>query len=173
MSEKKELEQITADVIDRIDRNMHALFAPDVVGSLCDNVPAPYVSLDVQTYEPKPLHVFTWGTAFNFDVSRGLTAGIYNIGFHVYVTLLGSSSTSEEAARVANNYLAIAIQMTLADPTLGGKAYEVMVPQVKEAETWADQDGKRHAGYLLDYEVHVMVSTNKTIQEILKGLNNE
>lgn len=167
------IEQITAAAIDRINRNMHALFAPDVVEELCDNVPAPYVSLDVQTYEPKPLHVFTWGTAFDFDVSRGLTADIHNIGFHVYVTLLASSSTPEEAARVANNYLAIAVQMTLADPKLGGEAYEVMVPQIKEADTWADQDGKRHAGYLLDYEVHVMRAANETIQKILKGLDNE
>jgi hypothetical protein len=167
------IDQITANIIDRIDKNMHALFAPDVVEELCDNIPAPYVSLDLETYEPRPLHVFTWGTARDFDVSRGLTAGFYNIGFHVYVTIVASSSTSEEAARIANNYQAIAIQMTLADPTLGGAAYEVMVPQVQEAQSWFDQDGKRHAGYLLDYEVHVMVQTSKTIKQILKGLEYE
>lgn len=167
------IDQISTLPIARIDKNMRALFAPEALEVLCPGIPAPYVSLDLDTPEPRPLHVFTWGTAREFSVDRELTGRFFNVGFHVWVTLVASASTSDEAARVANNYQSVAVQMTLADPTLSGCAYEVMVPQVRESDAWADADGRRHAGYLLDYEVHVLVAASKEVQTILERIENE
>lgn len=167
------LKQISGGVIARVHRNMQALFAPEAIEQLFPGTPAPYVSLDLETEEPEPLHVFTWGTAREFDVKRNLTGGYFNVGFHVRVSLIATASSPEEASRIANNYQAIAFQMTLADPTLGGEVHELMVPQAEESVAWADYDGKRHAGYLLDYEARVLVVASEKVRSILEGIDNE
>ena len=65
-------------------------------------------------------------------------------------------------------HLGIALQVTLCDTFLGGLASQVMLPQIKEADAWKDDDGKRHAGCLLDYEVRVHFTRSKTAAEILE-----
>lgn len=170
MSEQNAAINLIAEpVVAKLHENIETLFSPDALAVLCPGIPAPFVSLDLETPEPKPLHVFTWSTVREFSVAKELTGHLFNIGFHVWVTLVATASTPEEAARIANSYQAVALQMTLADLTLDGVAYELMVPQVKESDAWADHDGRRHAGYLLDYEAHVLVGASDAVKAILRS----
>lgn len=166
----KQVGQITAPVIARIYADMQALFAPEALEVLSPGTPAPQVTLDQPQDKPFPLHVFVWGLPSNFAIEEILTAqgDVLEISFHVWATLIATSSTAEEAARIANEYLGIALQVTLCDTFLGGLASQVMLPQIKEADAWKDEDGKRHAGCLLDYEVRVHFARSKAAADILE-----
>lgn len=162
--------EISAPVIARIYEDMRALFAPEALKVLSPGTPAPQVTIDMPRDEPYPLHVFVWGIPRDFAIEEILTAqgDVLEISFHVWATLIATSSTSEEAARIANEYLGIALQVTLCDTFLGGLAIQVMLPQVKEEDAWKDEDGKRHAGCLLDYEVRVHYTRSKVAADILE-----
>lgn len=164
------LERTFAPIIARVYDDIRALFAPEALKLLAPDTPAPHVSLDLDRDEPYPLHVFVWGIAHDIAIERVLTnnGDALEIGFHVWVTLIASSSVPEEAVRIANEYFGVALQVTMCDTFLGGLAREVMLPQVKEAEVWRDEDGKRHAGYLLDYEVTVTLTRSATAADILE-----
>lgn len=166
----KHVGQVTAPVIARIYEDMQALFAAEALEVLAPGTPAPQVTLDLPRDEPYPLHVFVWGLPREFAIEEILTnmGDALEISFHVWATLVATSSTAEEAARIANEYLGIALQVTLCDTFLGGLASQVMLPQIKEADAWKDDDGKRHAGCLLDYEVRVHFTRSKTAAEILE-----
>lgn len=166
----KRVGQITAPVIARIYEDVQALFSPEAFEKLAPGTPAPQVTLDLPQDEPYPLHVFVWGLPRDFSIEAILTAqgDALEISFHVWTTLIATSSTAEEAARIANEYLGIALQVTLCDTFLGGLAREVMLPQIKEAAAWKDEDGKRHAGCLLDYEVRVHFMRSKVAAQILE-----
>lgn len=169
MSEAKYKSKLAAPVVRKIYDNVQKLFSKDALAELCPGIPVPKVSLDLDTQEPAPLHVFVWGTARTFSVGQELTGGLYNIGFHVFVTLVATASTSEDAAEIANNYQELALQMVLADPTLGGAAYELMVPQVEDSDAWVDHNGRHHAGYLLDFEAHVLLEASAAVKKILQS----
>lgn len=166
----KRVGQITAPVIARIYADMQALFSPEALEALSPGTPAPQVTLDLPRDEPYPLHVFVWGLPHDFAIEEVLTGmgDVLDVSFHVWTTLIATSSTTEEAARIANEYLGIALQVTLCDTFLGGLAREVMLPQIKEADAWKDEDGKRHAGCLLDYEVRVHFTRSKAAADILE-----
>ena len=162
---------VSENAIARIDRDLRLLFSKSSLDILYPDVPAPLVTLDLIGIDPEPLHVFTWGTARDFSVAGSLSGQIISIEFHVWVTLVATASTSDEAARIANAYQAIALQMTLCDTTLGGEVDEVFVPSVKESDSWADQDGRRHSGYLLDFGVKKYVEASGEAYEILNAAN--
>lgn len=149
------LDQIIAPVIERIYGDIEILFSEDALKELTPGTPAPFVSLDLDRDEPLPLHVFVWGNAHDFAIEKALTnnGDAIEVGYHVWITLIATASQPEEAARIANEYLGVALQVTMCDTFLGGLVREVMLPQIKEAVAWKDEDGRRHAGYLLDFEV--------------------
>ena len=62
------------------------------------------------------------------------------------------------------------MQITLCDTQLGGAADEVGVPQIASSDAWADQSGRRHAGYLLEYEVSKTVAADPAIEELIGGI---
>ena len=160
---------VAGPAIMRVHADLEALFSR--ISDLAPNVPRPRVTLDLPGSEPEPLHVATWGTAREFGVSGFLTGGVLGVTFHVWVTVAATAPTSDEAARIANAYQAVAMQLPLVDIDLGGAANEIGVPQVKEAESWGDSDGRRHAGYLLDYEVSVSVAASPEAARIIEEMS--
>lgn len=160
---------VAGPAIMRVHADLEALFSR--ISELAPNVPRPRVTLDLPGSEPEPLHVATWGTAREFGVLGFLTGGVLEVTFHVWVTVAATAPTSDEATRIANAYQAVAMQLPLVDIDLGGAANEIGVPQVKEAESWGDSDGRRHAGYLLDYEVSVNVAASPEAARIIEEMS--
>lgn len=158
---------ITGPAIDRIHRDAAAIFAQEV---LPEGMPAPRVTLDLPATDPEPFHVFTWGTAREFGVAGLLSRQVVMITFRVRMTLVASGSTAEDASETANAYLARAVQITLCDTTLGGAVEEVGWPQVVQSESWADQSGRRHAGYLVEFECSKTVAADPAIEDMIGGL---
>ena len=159
---------ITGPAIERIYADALAVFDAAV---LDDGIPVPRVTLDLPSTDPEPFHVFVWGQAREFTSVGFLTSDVYLVSFKVRMTLIGSGSSSEDAARVANSYLATAVQITLCDTQLGGLVEEVGVPQITASEAWADQSGRRHAGYAIEYEISKTVAADPAIKNLLGGLN--
>lgn len=153
-------QDVSGPAIERVESHLRKLFAADCLGQVFPGVPAPRVTLDLPGDEPEPLHVFVWGTARDFDAESFVTGAVMEASFHIWVTCIATASTSEDAAHVANAYQAMVVQMCLADPTLGGLCSDALSPVVKEADAWADADGRRHAGYLMDlgYTVNIQLS---------------
>lgn len=158
---------ICGPAIERIYEDSVAVFAAE---NLPEGLTAPRVTLDLPATDPEPFHVFTWGQARAFTNVGFLTHKVYQVTFIVRMTLVASGSTAEDAARIANEYLARAVQITLCDTQLGGAADEVGVPQIVSSDAWADQSGRRHAGYLLEYEVSKTVAADPAIEELIGGI---
>lgn len=158
---------ICGPAIQRIYEDSVAVFAAE---NLPEGLVAPRVTLDLPATDPEPFHVFTWGQARQFTNVGFLTHKVYSVTFLVRMTLVASGSTAEDAARIANEYLARAVQITLCDTQLGGAADEVGVPQIVSSDAWADQSGRRHAGYLLEYEVSKTVAADPAIEELIGGI---
>ena len=158
---------ICGPAIERIYTDSVAIFAGE---NLPEGLTAPRVTLDLPATDPEPFHVFTWGQARQFTNVGFLTHKVYSVTFIVRMTLVASGSTAEDAARIANEYLARAVQITLCDTQLGGAADEVGVPQIVSSDAWADQSGRRHAGYLLEYEVSKTVAADPAIEELIGGI---
>lgn len=158
---------ICGPAIERIYADSVAIFAGE---NLPEGLTAPRVTLDLPATDPEPFHVFTWGQARQFTNVGFLTHKVYSVTFLVRMTLVASGSTAEDAARIANEYLARAVQITLCDTQLGGAADEVGVPQIVSSDAWADQSGRRHAGYLLEYEVSKTVAADPAIERLIGGI---
>ena len=158
---------ITGAAIERIHADAVAVFAGE---NLPEGLTAPRVTLDLPATDPEPFHVFTWGQARQFTNVGFLTHKVYSVTFVVRMTIVASGSTPEDAARTANEYLARAVQITLCDTQLGGAVEEVGVPQIVSSDAWADQSGRRHAGYLLEYEVSKTVAADPAIEELIGGI---
>lgn len=158
---------IAGPVISKVFDNLQKIFSKDVLNSVFPDVPVPMVSLDLPGSEPEPLHVFVWGTARDFDTEQFVTGAHMEISFHVWVTVIATSSTSEDASRIANKYQSMVMQMSLCSPTLGNIASDAFSPKIKEAESWADVDGRRHAGYLIDLGYSVIVSASPFVAQAL------
>lgn len=158
---------ITGPAIQRIYDDARAVF-----GSLAD-VRVPRVTLDLPGSDPEPFHVFVWGTARQFDIAGALTGNIILVTFRVRMTLIASGATADDAADIANAYLARAVQITLCDPTLGGTVEEVGWPQITEADAWADQSGRRHAGYLLEFEASKYVAADPAVRAVIEGVTDD
>ena len=158
---------ICGHAIERIHADAVDVFAGEI---LPDGLTAPRVTLDLPATDPEPFHVFVWGQARQFTNVGFLTHKVYQVTFLVRMTLVASGSTAEDAAHVANEYLARAVQITLCDTQLGGAADEVGVPQIVSSDAWADQSGRRHAGYLLEYEVSKTVAADPAIEELIGGI---
>ena len=157
---------ITGAAIERIHADAVAIFAGE---NLPEGLVAPRVTLDLPSTDPEPFHVFVWGQARQFTNVGFLTHKVYSVTFVVRMTIVASGSTAEDAARTANEYLARAVQITLCDTQLGGAVEEVGVPQIVSSDAWADQSGRRHAGYLLEYEVSKTVAADPAIEELIGG----
>lgn len=158
---------ITGAAIERIHADAVAVFAGE---NLPEGLTAPRVTLDLPATDPEPFHVFVWGQARQFTNVGFLTHKVYSVTFVVRMTIVASGSTPEDAARTANEYLARAVQITLCDTQLGGAVEEVGVPQIVSSDAWADQSGRRHAGYLLEYEVSKTVAADPAIEELIGGI---
>jgi hypothetical protein len=165
------IKPVAGPVIDRVHADLEALFSR--ISELAPGVQEPRVTIDLPATDPEPFHVFVWGTAREFGVSGALTGCILTVTYHIWVTVVATGATSADAARVANAYQAIAMQVPIIDTQLGGTVEEIGIPQVREADAWADQNGSRHAGYLLDFEVAVNVAADATAAKIIKEMNNE
>ena len=158
---------ITGAAIERIHADAVAVFAGE---NLPEGLTAPRVTLDLPATDPEPFPVFVWGQARQFTNVGFLTHKVYSVTFVVRMTIVASGSTPEDAARTANEYLARAVQITLCDTQLGGAVEEVGVPQIVSSDAWADQSGRRHAGYLLEYEVSKTVAADPAIEELIGGI---
>ena len=156
---------IFGPAIERLHRDAQLVFSGE---NMPDGVTAPRVTLDLPATDPEPFHVFVWGQAREVVNVTYLTAKVYQLTFEVRMTIVASGSTAEDAASTANAYLARAVQITLCDTQLGGAADEVGVPQIVESEAWADQSGRRHAGYLVEYEVARTVAASPAIETLLE-----
>lgn len=149
--------------IARVNEYLHKVFSEKVLHEVFPDVPVPRVTLDLPGQEPEPLHVFTWGTARDFDATGFLTGASMEATFHVWVTVVASSSTSEEASRIANAYQALVMQMSLVKPTLDGLASYGYAPVIRESESWADASGRRHAGYLIDLGYETIIGASQAV----------
>ena len=161
---------IAQEVIAQVDADLQAILAPDVFAQFYPDVPAPDVSLELIGAEPEPCHVFTWSTAREFGIEQNLSGAMLQVSFHVWVTCIGTGPDASAAAEAANAYHSMVLQMVMGDVTLHGLASEIMVPQVRETDAWADPDGRRHCGYLLDLEVRKWISPDATITELLEAV---
>lgn len=161
---------VSGKAIVRVHESMRRIFSEDVIESVLpgQGIPAPRVTLDLPGQEPEPLHVFTWGTARDFEPEGFLTGAYMQCTFHVWVSLIASASSSERAAEIANAYQALALQLSLNDPLLGGLCIDAEAPAVREAEAWSDQSGRRHAGYLLDFGYTTQIQAAKAVADVLK-----
>ena len=164
------MKPVLGPVMERFHADVEALFSPSALQAMGLDVPAPRVTFDLPNAEPEPLHVWTWGTAREFDVLGLLTGGTLKVSYHIWLGVVATSSTAEEAARIANAYQNVALQIPLCDQMLARTALELGAPAIREAEAWADADGRRHAGYLLDYEVAVAVDRDATAAEIIAAI---
>lgn len=156
--------------VERIHRDAEALFAAGLLGP---DVPRPRVTLDLPASDPEPNHVFTLTNAHDFTVEGFLSNRTVRIAFDVDVVCVATAGTVEEAARVANAYQSLLFQLTLADPDLGGTVAEVGAPQVADYRTWADDDGRRHAGYRLSYNMTKDVAASEAARAAIIERNGE
>lgn len=155
--------------IERVHADVAALFA--VTGAMLgEDVPEPRVTLDLPATDPEPLHVFTLSGARNFAVAGFLSGGVVRMTFDVEVVCVATATTANEAARIANAYQALLMQVPLVDQTLGGAAQEVGAPQVADYRAWADADGRRHAGYRLAYNICKDVPAVGAAREIIERI---
>lgn len=161
---------IAQRIIAQVDADLQAILAPEVFARYYPDVPAPAVSLEMIGSQPEPLHVFTWSTARDFGIEQNLSGSMLQVSFHVWVTCIGTGPDAATAAEAANAYHSMVLQMVMGDVTLHGLASEIMVPQVRETDAWADDDGRRHCGYLLDLEVRKWISPDSTITELLEAV---
>ena len=161
-----DVRDIATGAIQRLFRDAALVFSGE---NMPEGLTAPRVTLDLPATDPEPFHVFVWGQAREFVNVTYLTGKVYQLTFKVRMTLVASGSTAEDAAATANAYLARAVQITLCDTQLGGAADEVGVPQIVSSDAWADQSGRRHAGYLLEYEVSKTVACDTAIESLLLG----
>lgn len=160
---------VAGPCIQRIHRDAGLLFSQASLDALHGRgIPAPKVTLDLPRDEPEGLHVFTWGTAREFGIAGALTNYVITVTFHVWMTVLAAAGTAERAAEIAAAYQATALQIPLADITLGGEAVEVGAPAIRQAEAWGDGNGRRHAGYLLDFEVAKQVERSSIAAGIIE-----
>lgn len=162
---------VAEKAVQRVYSDLRALFSR--IDELAPGVREPRVTLDLPATDPEPFHAFVWGTARDFGVAGALTGNILTVTYHIWVTVVATGATAEDAATAANAYQAIAMQVPLVDTQLGGTVQEIGVPQVREADAWADANGSRHAGYLLDYEVAVIVAADATAAKIIKEMSDE
>ena len=160
---------VTQRVVQQVHADLAALLAPDVFAEFYPEVPAPAVTLEMLGNEPEPLHVFTWSTARDFGIEQNLSGSMLQVSFHVWVTCIGTGPDADAAAQAANAYHSMVLQMVMGDVTLHGLASEVLVPQVRETDAWADPDGRRHCGYLLDLEVRRWVKPDPSLIQILQA----
>ena len=161
---------ITGAAISRLFRDAQLVFSGE---NLPDGLTAPRVTLDLPATDPEPFHVFVWGQAREFVNVTYLTGKVYQLTFKVRMTIVASGSTAEDAADTANAYLARAVQITLCDTQLGGAVEQIGVPQIVSSDAWADQSGRRHAGYLLEYEVAKTVAADTAIETLLQEVESE
>lgn len=161
---------IFGSAVQRIHEDAQAIFSGE---NLPEGLTAPRVTLDLPSTDPEPFHVFTWGQVREITNVTFLTHNVYLLTFKIRMTLVASGSTAEDAARVANLYLANALQITLCDNQLGGAADEVGVPQVVSSDAWADQSGRRHAGYLIEFEVSKSVKALSRIKRLLASIKRK
>lgn len=159
---------VAGAAIAKVHEHMQKIFSKEVLGEIYPDVPVPRVTLDLPGDEPEPLHVFTWGTARDFGAEGFLSGAYMEASFHIWVTVIATASTSDVAARIANAYQAMATQMSLCDPLLSGICTDAMSPEIKEADAWADQSGRRHAGYLIDFGYTTTIQAAASVAKVLK-----
>lgn len=161
-------QDVAGEAIARVNEHMHKLFSQEVMEQVFPDVPVPRVTLDMPGSEPEPCHVFTWGVARDFDAEGFLSGAYMEASFHIWVTVIATASSSEEASRVANAYQALVMQMCLVDPTLDGLCNDAYAPVIQEADSWVDADGRRHAGYLLDLGYSTTIGASPAVAQALK-----
>lgn len=161
---------IAWEPICRIQADVKALF--DATEQLLgDDVPSPRVTLDLPAENPEPLHVFTLSCGRNFAVAGFLSNRIVRMTFDIEVVCVATATTMEEAARIANAYQSLLVQIPLVDPTLGGYVREIGAPQVVDYSTWTDHyDGKNHAGYRLSFNVCRDVWAVDAARQVIEGI---
>lgn len=159
---------VAGPIIAKVYDHLQTLFDADVLHAVFPDLPVPRVTLDMPGAEPEPLHVFVWGTARDFGAEQFVTGAYMEASFHVWVTVIASASTSEQAAEVANAYQAMVMQMALCDPLLGNLAVDAYSPEIREADAWADTSGRRHAGYLIDLGYSVNIGASPVVAQALK-----
>lgn len=137
---------------------------------LGSDVPEPAVSLDLPCGDPEPLHVFVLTNAHDFSVVGFLSNMTVRMAFDVDVVCVATADTVEEAARVANAYQSLLVQVPLVDNDLGGTVEEVGAPQVADYRTWVDADGRRHAGYRLSFNMTKDVAANAAAAQIVERI---
>lgn len=160
---------IAWEPIAHLTEDLAALFArtADLLG---DDVPEPRVTLDLPASDPEPFHVFALSNARDFEVAGYLTGSVVKLTFWMDVVCVATATSIEEAARIANAYQSLLVQVPLCDPLLGGSVEEVGAPQVADYRTWTDADGRRHAGYRLGFNVSKYVQASAACREILEGM---
>lgn len=156
---------IVSPVIERIYADIQKIYAD---AEALDGAPEPRVTMDLPAADPEPNHVFVWGTARDFGVAGSLSNLTIEVTYHVWLTVVATGTTADMAAERANRYQSLALQIPLTDEQLHGPlCNEVGVPQVRESDAWADPEGRRHAGYLLDFEVSKYVSPDEHIASLI------
>lgn len=162
------MHQVAGPAILQMHEDVRRVFA-NVEALMGEDVREPRVTLDLPGDDPEPFHVFVHGTARDFDIAGALTGGVIGVTFHIWVTCIASGPTAEEAVATANDYQALLLQIPLNDVTLHGTVDELGAPQVREAESWSDQSGRRHAGYLLEFEALKRIAASTAVREILEA----
>lgn len=162
---------IAWEPIARLVDDLEALFA-SCDQLLGEDVPEPRVTLDLPASDPEPFHVFALSNVRDFEVVGFLTGSVVKLAFWIDVVCVATATSIEEAARVANAYQSLLVQVPLCDPLLGGTVEEVGAPQVADYRTWADADGRRHAGYRLGFNVSKYVQACDACRQILEGMEN-
>lgn len=137
---------------------------------LGDDVPEPKVSLELPAGDPEPMHVFVLTNAHDFSVVGFLSNMTVRMAFDVDVVCVATADTVEEAARIANAYQSLLLQVPLVDNDLGGTVEEVGAPQVADYRTWVDADGRRHAGYRLSFNMTKDVAANAAAAQIVERI---
>ena len=169
MSALGRMQQVAGPAILRMLADVRAVMAN--VEDLCgEDVREPRVTLDLPGEQPEPFHVCVHGTAREFGIAGALTGSVIGVTFHIWVTVVASGGTAEQAVSTANDYQALLLQIPLNDVTLGGTVDELGAPQVREAESWSDPDGRRHAGYLLEFEALKRVAASPAVAAILEAI---
>lgn len=163
------MQQVAGPAILRMLADVEAVMAN--TADLCgEDVRKPRVTLDVPGEQPEPFHVAVHGEARDFGIAGALTGAVIGVTFHIWVTAVASGPTAEAAVATANEYQALLLQIPLNDVTLGGTVDELGAPQVREAESWSDPDGRRHAGYLLEFEALKRVAASPDVARILEAI---
>lgn len=154
----------------RILADMEALFS-ETSGLLGDEVPQPAVTLDLPATDPEPQHAFVLSNAHDFEVVGFLSNATVRVSFDVDVVCVATADTADAAARTANAYQALLFQIPLVDNDLGGTVEEVGAPQVADYRTWADGDGRRHAGYRLSFNMTKGVQASDAARQVIYERN--